>query len=212
MYELNEHDANTIADALAQEGCIVLEGILPLELVKALHVRASSLKGAAYQKAKIGRGSDQQLNERIRSDATCWIEGDEESEKGYLEWMESLRNYMNRYLYLGLFDYECHFAHYQSGDFYKKHIDALRGSSNRILTTVLYLNPEWCSEDGGELLLYDETDVKILKRISPKMGTLVLFLSEKFPHEVLPSQNERYSIAGWFRVNGSHSNSIDTMR
>jgi len=28
---------------------------------------------------------------------------------------------------------------------------------------------------------------------------MVLFLSDKFPHEVLPSKIDRYSIAGWFK-------------
>lgn len=29
---------------------------------------------------------------------------------------------------------------------------------------------------------------------------MVVFLSEKFPHEVLKANRKRYSIAGWFRV------------
>jgi len=27
-----------------------------------------------------------------------------------------------------------------------------------------------------------------------------VFLSDKFPHEVLPAKKKRHSIAGWFRV------------
>jgi len=27
----------------------------------------------------------------------------------------------------------------------------------------------------------------------------VIFLSERFPHEVLPAKKKRHSIAGWFR-------------
>jgi hypothetical protein len=30
-------------------------------------------------------------------------------------------------------------------------------------------------------------------------GTLVVFLSDRFPHEVLPARRERLSLAGWFR-------------
>lgn len=44
----------------------------------------------------------------------------------------------------------------------------------------------------------------------PRAGTLVVFLSEDMPHEVLETQRERYSIAGWFRVNGSDSVRLDT--
>lgn len=39
------------------------------------------------------------------------------------------------------------------------------------------------------------------------LGTLVVFLSEEFEHEVLPAKRDRYSIAGWFRVNPSALNS-----
>lgn len=37
----------------------------------------------------------------------------------------------------------------------------------------------------------------------------MLFLSEEFPHEVLPASRERYSIAGWFRVNGNGAGRVD---
>jgi SM-20-related protein len=38
---------------------------------------------------------------------------------------------------------------------------------------------------------------------------LVVFLSEEFPHEVLPTATDRYSIAGWFRVNTSSAERVD---
>jgi SM-20-related protein len=31
---------------------------------------------------------------------------------------------------------------------------------------------------------------------------MVIFLSEKFPHEVEVTQQSRYSIATWYRING----------
>ena len=110
-------------------------------------------------------------------------------------------------MFIGLFDYEIHFAHYPVGAFYKKHLDAFRcnrqqGQSNRVLSTVLYLNHAWQLGDGGELLLYaEDDDNKVLETILPECGRLVIFLSEKLPHEVLPAKRERKSIAGWFRVN-----------
>src|SRR5690606_40843214 len=53
----------------------------------------------------------------------------------------SLRLYVNRHLFLGLYEYECMFAHYPAGAFYKKHLDAFKSGINRRLSTVLYLNP-----------------------------------------------------------------------
>ena len=32
------------------------------------------------------------------------------------------------------------------------------------------------------------------------MNKLIVFLSDIFPHEVLPSNKKRYAIAGWFRI------------
>ena len=51
----------------------------------------------------------------------------------------------------------------------------------------------------GELIVYDEDD-KFLTKVSPKSNTLVVFLSDKFPHEVLSVKKKRYSIRRWFRV------------
>jgi SM-20-related protein len=68
----------------------------------------------------------------------------------------------------------------------------------RVLSSVVYLNPNWDIADGGELVLYDTTDSE-LTRVQPLAGTAVFFMSEEFPHEVLPARRERYSIAGWFR-------------
>jgi SM-20-related protein len=34
-------------------------------------------------------------------------------------------------------------------------------------------------------------------------------LSEDHLHEVLPTQRDRYSIAGWYRVNSSNANRVD---
>ncbi len=47
--------------------------------------------------------------------------------------------------------------------------------------------------------MYDD-DNNFIKKVIPHANTLVVFLSDKFPHEVLPTKRKRYSIAGWFRV------------
>ena len=53
----------------------------------------------------------------------------------------------------------------------------------------------------GELVLYkNDQDVNGIK-VLPEFGTLVIFLSEEFPHEVLPALRDRYAIAGWFHIN-----------
>ncbi len=209
MNEINEAIVVKIADSLAQQGYIIIDDILETSLVDDLYQTVCGLE--SLREAHIGRGVEQHQNSRVRSDKTAWLEGEEACERVYLEWMESLRRGMNRELFLGLFDYEAHFAHYAKGAFYKKHSDVLRGSNNRMLTTVFYLTPDWNDEDGGELLIYDERGKDVIEKVIPKRGRMVIFLSEKFPHEVLPSYKDRYSIAGWFRVNASSSTQINTM-
>ena len=74
------------------------------------------------------------------------------------------------------------------GAFYKKHLDAFKGTNSRILSTVLYLNPGWLAGDGGELVLYHPVSDEVLEVVTPDFGKMVIFLSEEFPHEVLPAQ------------------------
>ena len=126
--------------------------------------------------------------------------------------MDSLREGLNQRLYMGLFDFESHFAVYHPGQFYKKHIDALKGRSNRMLSSVLYLNDKWENQSGGELLIYNSEQAEPLIKVPPQMGTMAIFLSEEFPHEVLTAKNTRYSIAGWFRVNNNQNGMIDPAR
>ncbi len=42
--------------------------------------------------------------------------------------------------------------------------------------------------------------IKKIKKISPIGNKLVIFLSDKFLHEVLVTNKKRYSIAGWFTI------------
>lgn len=100
-------------------------------------------------------------------------------------------------------------ALYKKGDFYKKHLDSFRGNANRMVTTVLYLNPNWHPDWGGELVIYSEDSSQVLAKILPEMGKLVVFMSEQIPHEVLPTLHPRVSVTGWFRLNSSIAGSID---
>ena len=201
-----------IAAELRTHGFCVLDDAIPPELATALAERVRALRSADFAPAGIGRAQDQMLNDFVRRDEIHWLENVNPAERGWLEWAGQLRSYLNRELLLGLFSYEAHFAHYEPGAFYKRHFDAFRGESNRVLTTVYYLNPGWLPEDGGELLLYPEHDTEPLMRVVPQMGRLVVFISEEFPHEVLPAKRDRYSIAGWFRVNTSTAERVDPPR
>ena len=196
----DEQTLDAIAAALHRDGYFVLEDVFRKSLLQNLYQRSQSLTGDKWKPAGIGRHQGHHLNKRVRSDRIAWINADDPAEADYLSAMEVVRIGLNQRLFMGLSDFEAHFSKYPVGAFYQKHIDALKGRSNRILSTVLYLNAHWRKEDNGALLLYPENGHSPpLKTITPKMGNFVLFLSEDFPHEVLQARRERFSIAGWFR-------------
>lgn len=199
----------TIARDLREKGFSVNPASLPESLADNLFLHLQQMDDSAFIRAGIGREQDHNLNGFVRRDEICWINGESAAGQQWLAWAGRLQQFLNRRLLLGLFSFESHFAHYGPGDFYKRHLDAFKGQANRILSLVVYLNPGWGPEDGGELVLYrDEQDSEGLK-VTPGFGTVAVFLSEEFPHEVLPAQRDRHSIAGWFRVNTSTANRVD---
>lgn len=201
-----------IAENLTKRGYAILPAALPLDLADALYIEASEVRTDLYSAAGIGRGTQQIQNEFVRKDEIRWINGQTTAEQQWLHWCADLQSYLNRRLFLGLFSFESHFSHYRPGDFYKRHVDAFKGQANRVLTIVAYLNPQWGHDEGGELVLYQgEQDFDGLK-VTPLLGSVAIFLSEEFPHEVLPAQRDRYAIAGWFRVNASLGGQIDPPR
>ncbi len=200
MPQTQPMDIKNIAAHLTSTGYIVLDMPLPTALLNHLLVRCQHDDGAHFHPAQIGRGAQKQQQTAIRGDSIAWLDEQNASDQSYLAWMEQLRAGLNAELFLGLFDYESHYAIYGEGAGYAKHIDALQGAKNRVLSSVLYLNPDWHNGEGGELLLFAADGVTILETLTPKLGTMILFLSETFPHQVLPSLTTRRSIAGWFRV------------
>lgn len=194
-----QNNYDEIAAALAGPGFIILDGALPQHLTQAL-VDLIAVKANGLRRAGIGRDGGYQLNDAVRGDAIQWLEPGDAAVTEFLSAMDTLRQALNGRLYLGLSDYEAHFARYTPGAFYKKHRDAFRGKPGRKVSSVFYLNPDWDLAAGGELVLYDEAGEQELVRVAPECGRLVLFLSEDFPHEVLPARHQRQSIAGWFRI------------
>lgn len=184
-----------ISDALVNDGYAIIENALESRLCKQLY----NITKQTNSFKKAGISGSALHDENRRRDKIQWIDADTEATKVYLDFAHELQNYLNCTLFLGLRYYEAHFAIYEVGDFYEKHLDAFKNSKNRVVTTVYYLNEEWSEADGGELVMYDKYD-KEIRKVKPKANTLLIFMSEEFPHEVLPARAKRSSIAGWFRV------------
>lgn len=210
---LSEACFQRIAEGVRGDGYVVLPDALPRPLTDALWAQAHESAPAVFRPAAIGRLEHRDRNRFVRTDEIAWIEGFTAATRQWLAWTEQLRLHLNRALLLGLFSFESHFAHYRPGAFYRRHVDAFKGETNRILSLVVYLNHDWAPDDGGELVIYRESaaDTEPL-RVTPAFGTLVAFLSEDFPHEVLAARRDRYSIAGWYRVNNSVAQRVDPPR
>lgn len=187
----------TITQSLVEDGYVIIADALPKSVVEAL--ASYSKEEAHYVSAGIVGGATKLIDNARRSTKIAWLDEDGGVQSEYLAFASGLQSYLNRHLFLGLHYYEAHFALYELGDFYEKHLDSLKNSKNRVVTTVFYLDEEWQEEDGGSLIIYDE-DTEILRRVLPEAGKLVVFLSEQFAHEVLPTKRKRHAIAGWFRV------------
>lgn len=192
-----------IVDDLATRGWSQHELFLPQDLSLAL--AAECLQRAAEGElapASVGRGAAQEVVERIRGDHIQWIEpGQAAVCDRYLEVMESLRQALNRGLFLGLEEFECHFAMYPPGAFYRPHLDRFRDDDRRMVSAIIYLNEQWQPGDGGELRM--SLAGGVVHDVQPYAGCLVVFLSGDILHEVLPARRDRLSLTGWFRRRGN---------
>lgn len=198
------HKMETLIAEMKQYGWASMPGPTPdNDSIRLMQECAATCLAGNFTKAGIGRGAAQQVDGGVRGDHILWLPpgGGTDDQKAWLARLESLRLALNQQLFLGLFEYEGHFAVYPVGSFYKAHLDQHAGARDRILTVILYLNPDWQPGDGGELKLWTspagrEGDFQL---IEPRMGTIVCFMSDEFWHEVLPANKTRMSITGWFR-------------
>ena len=83
-----------------------------------------------------------------------------------------------------------------NGGCFPLHFDGDPSLDDRVITAVLYLNPDWSDADGGHLQLvpFPERPVDV----APRFDRLVLFASHDTLHRALPSQNVRFCVTLWF--------------
>lgn len=188
-----------IVDDLAEHGWSQCDLFIPDSLTRELAAECQQRAASGHlAPAAVGRGADAQVRENVRGDSIQWLEtGQAVATDAYLAVMDQLRQFLNQSLYLGLDDYESHFALYPPGAFYQRHVDRFRDDDRRTVSAVLYLNESWLAEQGGALRLYLKDDEML--DVPPLGGRLVIFMSGDLPHEVLPASRERMSLTGWFR-------------
>jgi SM-20-related protein len=186
-------------DQLASHGWSQQSNFLSAELTLALarECRQHAEDGRLVP-AGIGRAAGHAVQPSVRGDHVRWLEtGQSDACDSYLAIMETLRLALNRDFFLGLDNFETHFAAYAPGACYHKHIDRFRDDDLRTISVVVYLNAGWDVLEGGALRLHPDGLPQL--DISPEGSRLVLFVAADMAHEVLPATRERISLAGWFR-------------
>lgn len=192
---------SAIADNIHDLGFHVMDAFLSEEHYQALGAMAKAMHDSGHFKpATIGRTHLHQRNDSIRNDEIAWLDNhsDHQAIRAYFNAIDLLSQTLNESLYLGLVDHEAHFSIYESQGFYKKHVDQFITTKNRRISCVYYLNDHWQPSFGGELNLYGKTD-QHLATIAPEGNRLVCFSSD-LPHEVLKTEQPRYSIAAWLKT------------
>ncbi|GAB6041688.1 2OG-Fe(II) oxygenase [Endothiovibrio diazotrophicus] len=193
------HEFAPLLDDLLRQGWSYLPEFLAPEPTTALREEAlDQWQTGCFRHAAVGRDDARQVLPEVRGDSIHWLDTQSAApaQRDYLARMERLRLAVNRTLYLGLERFEVHAARYPAGRGYQRHLDRFKGSEERRLTCVLYLNDDWREEHGGQLRLSTATGAQDLL---PRGGALAAFITEGMWHEVLPAKRPRLAMTGWFR-------------
>jgi SM-20-related protein len=198
---------------LASKGYVIIENFLPENLQEALRQDVLSLRQKSkFNIAKIGQDATNALNTEIRVAETCFLgpsklrDMPDASRSQLYDVLDQLRQDLPQPLDSNLSEFL--YAYYPKGGFYRRHLDAIPGSAStlREFSFLMYLNKDWKEENGGRLRLHmdsggdwlPEGEEANFQDVDPCGGTLVLFESDKLPHEVLDTQAERVAIVGWY--------------
>jgi SM-20-related protein len=152
-----------------------------------------------FHAASIGSARDAIEDKTQRTDMIYWLDRAHLDiyENTFFNLMDQFVAYLNSTCYTGITGYEFHYARYDVGSFYKKHLDQFRNNNSRKYSMIMYLNADWQLADGGELCVHQHGGIQ---RISPDSGKGVFFESSEIVHEVMLTHKVRMSITGWLKV------------
>ena len=191
---------NTLINSFIDNKVGIAEDFLSKPL--ALHLKKKLLDlYANNQLRSAGTGNDTAVvhNKLMRSDIIYWLDRkhNDQYENDFFDLMDSFVSHLNSTCYTGITGYEFHYALYETGSFYKKHLDQFRNNGSRQYSMIMYLNTDWQQNDGGELCIHHKGS---LQNITPINGKSVFFKSSELEHEVLLANKPRMSITGWLKV------------
>jgi SM-20-related protein len=191
---------DTLIDSFIADKVGIAEGFLNESL--ALQLKANLV--ALYAKKQLksaGTGNNQAVTQDklVRSDMIYWLDRahNDPFENIFFDLMDAFVVFLNRTCYTGINSYEFHYALYENGSFYSKHLDQFQNNDSRKFSMIMYLNTDWAIGDGGELCIHHADR---LQNITPINGKSVFFKSSELEHEVLLTHKSRMSITGWLKT------------
>jgi SM-20-related protein len=148
--------------------------------------------------AGIGNKKENNIHQQIRGDKICWLDKSNHNsfEMEFLQLAEEFIAFLNSTCYTGINACEFHYAVYEEGSFYKKHLDQFNNNNSRKYSLITYLNKDWTEEDGGQLYIYNND---VMQKVQPLFQTAVFFKSDEIEHEVMTTHRQRLSITGWLK-------------
>lgn len=191
---------NTLIDSFIDNKVGITENFLSEALAANLKSNLLTLyQNKLMNSAGIGNAVLQDHNKLIRSDQIYWLDRkhNDAFENDFFDLMDSFVLHLNSTCYTGITGYEFHYALYEEGSFYKKHIDQFQNNGSRQYSMIMYLNVGWVIADGGELCIHHHDH---LQNISPISGKSIFFKSSELEHEVLLANKARMSITGWLKI------------
>ena len=190
---------NTLIDSFIENKVGIAENFLSESLSLNLKENLKTLYlEQQLQSAGTGKNTKVEYNKLFRSDIIYWLDREHNDihENSFLDLMDDFVKHLNAACYTGITGYEFHYTLYETGSFYKKHLDQFRNNDSRKYSMIMYLNSEWKENDGGELCIHYEGKSQ---NISPINGRTVFFKSNELEHEVLVANKPRMSITGWLK-------------
>ncbi|WP_395063304.1 2OG-Fe(II) oxygenase [Flavobacterium sp.] len=152
------------------------------------------------QMKKAGVGNDGKMihDDLIRNDKIYWLDKAHNNiyENEFFAKIDAFVLYLNESCYTNIKGYEFHYSLYEPGSFYRPHFDQFEDDSKRQYSMISYLNPHWKAADGGELLIHQKPNNH---SISPMQGKTIFFKSDELEHEVLVTNERRFSVTGWLK-------------
>ncbi|KAB1156967.1 2OG-Fe(II) oxygenase [Flavobacterium luteum] len=148
--------------------------------------------------AAIGNDGKRVFNDLVRTDTIYWLDKahNNDFENEFFDTMDAFVAYLNESCFTNIKSYEFHYSLYEKGSFYRPHYDQFEDSSKRQFSMISYLNANWQTQDGGELLIHQKSNNQ---SISPTQGKTVFFKSDELEHEVLLTNARRMSVTGWLK-------------